>query len=851
MAKRQIVQGSTDVTIDVFIQDSSVTTGAGKTGLAYNTGSLVCYYREGATDTAHALSLVTQTVGGAHTDGGFVEIDATNMPGLYRLDLSDTIVSGTNPYVIVMLKGAANMAPCVVEIELVKVDMFDNVRAGLTALPNAAAAATGGLFVRGTGAGAINQATNGMIDVNLVRIADAAVSTSTAQLGVNAVQAGGTAWESGAVTAGSIATGAITNAKFAAGAIDAAAIATNAIDADAVATDAVTEIQSGLATSAQIGQIQGSGGAALSFDSSASNVTGALKSVTFVGTQSSGTYASTSNLNGTFHVITDTANAFDVVYKIPTGTSLTAISGNWDGYLTSANDTATIQMYNFVGAAWETVATITGTAGTTVQNKTWPMYSRNTGAGADIGDTYIRIVTTGMTTPTLGTDRLYVNATLSQSSIGYDLSRIWCNTTSGTSTGTTFGQDGTVRNRCNSISNAITIARAAGYDHIDLANGTSSTLASSGAGLAFIGENASFAFGGQNISDAAFYGLSLSGTGTCATGEAYLQDCEIGTVTIGNFDAHNCGVGATLTLSQTGDYQLINCYSQVAGSSSPVIDMGSGVGAQTMSVRGWRGGLTLNNLASGDVVTLDGTFGTITLNGADATVEIRGTYKALTNNLTGSPTVGVVGAIKGQDVADALANTSTLTSRLTSARAGYLDNINNAALSTTSAQTGDAYARLGAPAGASVAADIATTNGRLTSTRAGYLDNLSAGAAALEATAQSVKTKTDSLTFTVSGKVDSNLTNIGSNTTAPAKLAAASDGIVQVTFATGTLSTTQGTTTLTETTADHYVGKTITWTSGALLGQSSTISAYNGTTKMLTWAATTDAPANNDTAVLS
>lgn len=48
-----------------------------------------------------------------------------------------------------------------------------------------------------------------------------------------------------------------------------------------------------------------------------------------------------------------------------------------------------------------------------------------------------------------------------------------------------------------------------------------------------------------------------------------------------------------------------------------------------------------------------------------------------------------------------------LEGRLTAARAGYLDNINNAALATTVAQTGDAYARLGAPVGASISADVA------------------------------------------------------------------------------------------------------------------------------------------------
>jgi len=112
--------------------------------------------------------------------------------------------------------------------------------------------------------------------VNLSRIAGATVSTSTAQLGVNVVNAGATVWGSGAITANSIASGAITNAKFAAGAIDATAIADNAIDAGAIAANAitsakiatdaigtaqltaavVTEIQAGLATAAALATAQ-------------------------------------------------------------------------------------------------------------------------------------------------------------------------------------------------------------------------------------------------------------------------------------------------------------------------------------------------------------------------------------------------------------------------------------------------------------------------------------------------------------------------------------------------------------------------------------------------------------------
>lgn len=132
--KRLIKKGSTDVTIDVWIPDSASTTGGGKTGLAFNTASLVCYYRRGATGAATALTLATQTVGGVHSDGGFVEIDATNMPGLYRLDLSDAIIATGVPYVTMMLKGAANMAPVAVELQLVDFDPESAASLGLSNL---------------------------------------------------------------------------------------------------------------------------------------------------------------------------------------------------------------------------------------------------------------------------------------------------------------------------------------------------------------------------------------------------------------------------------------------------------------------------------------------------------------------------------------------------------------------------------------------------------------------------------------------------------------------------------------------------------------------------------------------
>lgn len=164
--KLSIKVGATSQTVNIFIQDSSSTTGAGLTGLVYNTASLVAYY---ALTRAAAVSITLATLAAittAWSSGGFKEVDATNMPGWYRLDIPDAALA-SGRFVAIHLKGATNMAPLPIEIELTGWDNQDGVRGGLTALPNAAAEAAGGLYTRGSGAGQINQDANGRVDVNL------------------------------------------------------------------------------------------------------------------------------------------------------------------------------------------------------------------------------------------------------------------------------------------------------------------------------------------------------------------------------------------------------------------------------------------------------------------------------------------------------------------------------------------------------------------------------------------------------------------------------------------------------------------------------------------------------------
>ncbi len=152
MAKVSLVTGTTSYIAQVFIQDSSSTTGAGLTGLAYNSGSLTAYYHRDTDTTATAITLVTMTVG-TFTSSGFKEIDATNMPGWYQFCPPNAALASGAKSVGFHLKGATNMAPLALEIELTAVNNQDSVRYGMTALPNAAAAASGGLLISGSNSG--------------------------------------------------------------------------------------------------------------------------------------------------------------------------------------------------------------------------------------------------------------------------------------------------------------------------------------------------------------------------------------------------------------------------------------------------------------------------------------------------------------------------------------------------------------------------------------------------------------------------------------------------------------------------------------------------------------------------
>jgi hypothetical protein len=167
--------GLTSQTIDIFIPSSASSTGAGLTGLVFNSASLTAYYRKGATGTATAITLATQTVGGAYSSGGFVEIDATNMPGMYRLDLPNAAID-TAGLVHIQLKGATNMAPVLVRINCDLVPADTRSVGGTTQTARDLGASV--LLSSGTGTGQISL-TSGLVTLAGVTHTGAVIPTVT------------------------------------------------------------------------------------------------------------------------------------------------------------------------------------------------------------------------------------------------------------------------------------------------------------------------------------------------------------------------------------------------------------------------------------------------------------------------------------------------------------------------------------------------------------------------------------------------------------------------------------------------------------------------------------------------
>lgn len=341
-------------------------------------------------------------------------------------------------------------------------------------------------------------------------------------------------------------------------------------------------------------------------------------------------------------------------------------------------------------------------------------------------------------------------------------------------TNTVPGVDGLESNPVSTLVAARTLADAIGVKKYYITNDSTLTLAATHLNWEFVGKGLrnQLNMGSQNVNDSHFFNLVLSGT-QGGTQKIQVHTCYLNGITDLNCISEFCWLTGTNTLAVDTQMIFDHWSSNVPGASTPVIVFQAGV--TTVGFRHGSGGLEFQQGTSDHTVSVEGR-GQLVINAncTSMNISVRGcigpvTDNGTTTNLTtvavynqqqiadalklaptaGSPAAGsvnkdlddiledtnelqtdwvnggrldlILDAIKAvTDLlpdAGALSDLNILVTRLTAARAGYLD-------------------ELGA---ANLPSDIDTLLSRLSAARAGYLDNLSAGTVALEATLTAMK----------------------------------------------------------------------------------------------------------------
>jgi len=543
---RQVTQGSTNISVDVYIIDD--TDGTPELGVLFNTAGMDLEYRREGAAVTNVTEVTLAALTTAHTDGGFLEIGH----GYYRFDVPDAaFASGAKS---VSIQGTVTgMVVIPVTIQLTAFDM--------------------------------DTATQ---DVNMTQIS----GDSTAADNLEAMYDG-----------------------------------TGYADSNAPST------QSQLDGVANVG----------------SAVHKASSSYTLTtGVQSANLYTDTEALDGVRHTHTDSAGVLDLEYHFTIGGG-TPSSVQVSGYVTGANDDVDVFGYDWVTASYKQIGNMGGSSSTSNSVYSFDLFVDMVGNGADEGKVDIMFgKTSGLTSATLAIDQVFV--AFNQGVEGYDNGAVWFNSNA-SNTGTEVNIDGTARNPVSTSAALLALLGSTGLHKVEVTPGSTLTLGGAYEGYSVNGNGSVLALGSQNIGGSVFARFSnVTGTGTTTSDPTFFEDCIFGTASLSPYVAQQCGFGSTVSQVGAGDYTHIDCYSTVAGSGSPTFTR-TGAGVATGEYRRFSGGITQSGITGSDTYTIGGELGTVTLNGASGAVELRGIYKAVTDNRTGSPTLNLDGAILGGDVA--------------------------------------------------------------------------------------------------------------------------------------------------------------------------------------------------------
>lgn len=425
-------------------------------------------------------------------------------------------------------------------------------------------------------------------------------------------------------------------------------------------------------------------------------------------------------------------------------------------------------------------------------------------------------------------------------------------------TNTVKGTDGTWDNAVSTISAAKTIADSLGVKRIYLINNSTVTLAAAMEDweVVGIGEMSvnTVNFGTQDVDNSAFHNLLLTGA-QGGTGRCQAESCCLSSITGMEITALGCLIADGGSLTLRNDCAFDACFSAVAGSGTPTLNINS-VANVNVYFRHYSGGLKVTNAVATTVMSYESD-GQLVVDATctSLTVVVRGNCSITNNGTTTSLTrdaaitrSGVVDEWETQSQADPTGFHVNVREWLSQACVAVgvngvpvvdVTHIHGSALTETSAgYLAAAFVKLfDVATPLLVASDVmrGTDSAALASVctearLAALTDWINGGR--LDVLLDAIKTVTD-LMSPSAGTIVTGTVDTVTNSHTPTTTEFQADDV-------------------TEATADHFNGRIVIFTSGALVNQATDITDYVavGGIGQFTVTALTEAPANNDTFVI-
>lgn len=654
---RQVKKDSTNVSVDVYIIDD--TDGTPELGVLWNTAGMDLEYRREGAVVVNITEATLAALTTAHTDGGFLEIGH----GLYRLDLPDAAVA-TGAETVSIQGTVTGMIVLPQTIQLVDFDPEDSVRLGLTALPNAAADAAGGLPI----------SDGGGLDMDAILV-DTADMQPIIEKGAYVGPKGLGVWiDDGAGNTNTV--------------LGVDGTPDNPVSTIAAATTIATALGSQrfylvndtVITLAQTYEGYEFIGVGImnQIDLGSQDVDNShFENVILTGTQGGTQFMQALRcqlqaLLAVEIIAHDCEITGDITLRVATNQTFIGCS--------SATPGGGTPDLNFPGAGGATTVNWRHySGGLTVKNaRLNDVMSYEAIGGQLIIDatcTSLEVHIRGMVNPITdnGTtsiitqtgaydeveiakavwDRILTGATHNiatsagrrlrgiQEFQGYEGGAVWIDTVSGTP-GTTDFENGTVENPVDSIADANTLAASLGLHRFAIAPGSTITFAASQDDEVFEGHEWTLALGGQSISGSYISGARVSGIATGASPPTFVE-CTINAVTLPPCELRRCGLADDITAGSAGDFHFNACFSEVAGTGTPGFDFGAALNASNFHMRHYSGGIEIQNMGAGAgsyTMSLEG-HGQLIINAncsATSTIAIRGHF-TVTDNAGGAVTL--------------------------------------------------------------------------------------------------------------------------------------------------------------------------------------------------------------------